>query len=175
MQGPFSDGVFFVFFGVPFAELRTQQVQIDFLNRLFAYVQLNSLQLAASFTGQAAANGEEVRDGTRLARWLPQPPVTMTRIDFSTDPRVFAGLDDSCSQTCHTPAFVDHMGATAADRPDTAQVLEDGRPRRGILFGLARPDVSFVRADLKSNELSIGTERVMLLSIKAHATLCRVS
>ena len=43
--------------------------------------------------------------------------------------------------------------------------------RRSIPFGLALPDGSSVRAVLMSNELSIGTERIMLLSIKAQATL----
>ena len=45
------------------------------------------------------------------------------------------------------------------------------RGRRGTRFGLALPDGSSVRAELKSNELRIGTERIMLLSKKTQATL----
>ena len=46
-----------------------------------------------------------------------------------------------------------------------------GEAKHYYSFGLALPDGSSVRAVLMSNELSIGTERIVLLSIKAQATL----
>ena len=54
-------------------------------------------------------NGDEERQEKRLVRPLPHPSATMTRIDFKTDPCLFAVLDDGCNRTCHTPAFIDHM------------------------------------------------------------------
>ena len=42
--------------------------------------------------------------------------------------------------------------------------------RRGIRFGLILPSESSVHAELESGELSVGTERIMLLSIKAQTT-----
>ena len=44
-----------------------------------------------------------------------------------------------------------------------------GKTRHFLWTGTSH--VSSVRAELKSEELSIGTERMLLLSIKAHATL----
>ena len=107
----------------------------------------------------------------------------MTRIDLKTDPRVFAVLDDGCNRTCHTPAFIDHMRAVLeSEGKELSPLVGEAKHytsiggcratgRRSIPFGLALPDGSSVRAVLMSNELSIGTERIMLLSIKAQATL----
>ena len=126
---------------------------------------------------------DEERSEKRLVRSLPQPTSTMTRIDLKTDPRVFAVLDDGCNRTCHTPAFIDHMRAVLeSEGKDLSPLVGEAKHytsfggcratgRRSIPFGLALPDGSSVRAELKSNELSIGTQRIMLLSIKAQATL----
>ena len=70
---------------------------------------------------QEPGGDDDERDGKRPTRQPAQPPVTMTRIDVCTDPRVFAVLVDSCSRTCHAAAFIDHMrtgkpGASAAGR-----------------------------------------------------------
>ena len=128
-------------------------------------------------------NGDEERQEKRPVRPLPQPSVTMTRIDLKTDPRVFAVLDDGCNRTCHTPAFIDHMRAVLeSEGKELSPLVGEARHYKGIggcratrsrsiPFGLALPDGSSVRAELKSNELGIGTERIMLLSIKAQATL----
>ena len=128
------------------------------------------------------SDGEERRE-KRLVRSLPQPTSTMTRIDLKTDPRVFAVLDDGCNRTCHTPAFIDHMRAVLeSEGKELSPLVGEAKHytgiggcratgRRSIPFGLALPDGSSVRAVLMSNELSIGTERIMLLSIKAQATL----
>ena len=127
-------------------------------------------------------NGDEERQEKRPVCSLPQPSTTMTRIDLQTDPRVFAVLDDGCNRTCHTPAFIDHMRAVLESEgkelsPLVGEASYTGiggcraTGRRSIPFGLALPDGSSVRAELKLNELTIGTERIMLLSIKAQATL----
>ena len=128
-------------------------------------------------------NGDEERQEKRPVRPLPQPSATMTRIDLKTDPRVFAVLDDGCDRTCHTPAFINHMRVVLeSEGKELSPPVGEARHytgiggcratgRRSIPFGLALPDGSSVRAELKSNELSIGTERIMLLSINAQATL----
>ena len=125
----------------------------------------------------------EERHEKRLVRSLPQPTSTMTRIDLKTDPRVFAVLDDGCNHTCHTPAFIDHMRAVLeSEGKELSPLVGEAKHytgiggcratgRRSIPFGLALPEGSSVRAVLMSNEPSIGTERIMLLSIKARATL----
>ena len=89
---------------------------------------------------QESRSGEQERDGKRPARELPQLSVTMTRIDSSTDPRVFAVLDDGCNQTCHTPAFIDHMRCCRT-LPLVGGCKATGR--RGIHFGLALPQQFF--------------------------------
>ena len=120
-------------------------------------------------------NDDEEGQEKRLVRSLPQPSSTMTRIDLKTDPRVFAVLDDGCIRTCHTPVFIDHMRAVLESEGKELHYTGIGgcraTGRRSIPFGLALPDCSSVRAVLMSNDLSIGTERIMLLSIKAQATL----
>ena len=128
-------------------------------------------------------NDDEERQEKRLVRSLPQPSSTMTRIDLKTDPRVFVVLDDGCNRTCHTPAFIDYMRAVLeSEGKELSPLVGEAKHytgigrcratgRRSIPFGLALPDGSSVRAVLMSNELSIGTERIMLLSIKAQATL----
>ena len=95
----------------------------------------------------------------------------------------FAVLDDGCNRTCHTPAFIDHMRVVLeSEGKELSPLVGEARHytgiggcratgRRSIPFGLALPDGSSVRAELKSNELSIGTERIMLLSSNAQATL----
>ena len=125
----------------------------------------------------------EERREKRLVRSLPQPTSAMTRIDLKTDPRVFAVLDDGCNRTCHTPAFIDHMRAVLeSEGKELSPLIGEAKHfsgiggcratgRRSIPFGSALPDGSSVRAVLMSNELNIGTERIMLLSIKAQATL----
>ena len=92
-------------------------------------------------------------------------------------------LDDGCNRTCHTPAFIDHMcSVLESEGKEFSPLLGEAKHytgiggcratgRRSIPFGLALPDCSSVRAVLMSNELNIGTERIMLLSIKAQATL----
>ena len=126
---------------------------------------------------------DEERREKRLVRSLPQPTSAMTRIDLKSDPRVFAVVDDRCNRTCHTPALIDHMRAVLeSEGKELSPPVGEARHytgiggcratgRRSIPFGLALPDGSSVRAVLMSNELSIGTERIMLLSIKAQATL----
>ena len=126
---------------------------------------------------------DEERREKRLVRSLPQPTSAMTRIDLKTDPRVFAVLDDGCNRMCDTPAFIDHVRAVLeSEGKELSPLFGEGKHktgiggcratgRRSIPFGLALPDGSSVRAVLMSNELSIGTERIMLLSIKAQATL----
>ena len=128
-------------------------------------------------------NGDEERQEKRPVSSLPQPSTTMTRIDLKTDPRVFAVLDDGCNRTCHTQAFIDHIRAVLeSEGKELSPLVGEARHytgiggcratgRRRIPFGLALPDGSSVRAELKSNELCIGKQRIMLLSIKAQATL----
>ena len=128
-------------------------------------------------------NDDEERREKRPVRSLPQPSSTMTRINLKTDPRVFAVLDDGCNCTCHTAAFIDHTRAVLESEGKELSPLVDeakhytgiggcrATGRRSIPFGLALRDGSSVRAVLMSNELSIGTERIMLLNIKAQATL----
>ena len=70
----------------------------------------------SAFPAPMFRNDDEERQEKRLARSLPQPYSTTTRIDLKTDPRVFAVLDDGCNRTCHTPAFIDHMRAVARER-----------------------------------------------------------
>ena len=92
----------------------------------------------------------------------------MTRIDLKTDPLFFAVLDDGCNRTCHTPAFIDHMRVVLeSEGKELSPLVGEARHyraagRRSFPFGLALPDGSSVRAELKSNALSIGTERIML-------------
>ena len=117
---------------------------------------------------------DEERQEKRLVRSLPQPSSTMTRINLKTDPRVFAVLEDGCNRTCHTPAFIDHMRAVLeSEGKELSPLVGEAKHytgiggcratgRRSIPFGSALPDGS---------SLSIGTERIMLLSIKAQATL----
>ena len=126
-------------------------------------------------------SGDEERQDKRPVRPLPQSSITMTRIDLKTDPRVFAVLDDGCNRTCHTPAFIDHRRSVLeSEGKQLSPLFGEARHytgrcratgRRSITFGLALPDGSSVRAELKSNELNIGTERILLLSIQAQATL----
>ena len=115
-------------------------------------------------------NGDEERQEKRPVCSLPLLSTTMTQMDLKTDLRVFAVLDDGCNRTCHTPAFFDHMRALLeSEGKELSPLVGEARHYTGIggcrsiLFGLALPDGSSVRADLKSNELTIGTERIMLL------------
>ena len=127
---------------------------------------------------------DDERHAKRLVRSLPQPMSTMTRIDLKIDPRVFAVFDDGCNRTCHTALHLlttcvlcwrakERSYHRSSAKPNTTLTLEVAEPQVDEAFLLDWHFLMVLRCVqfLMSNELSIGTERIMLLSIKAQATL----
>ena len=93
-------------------------------------------------------------------------------------------LDEGFNRTCHTPEFEDHLASVLKERgeelgaPAGEKRSYDGigtcttLGRRSIPFSLKLgKSGTAVKAELMSNKLSKGAERLWLLSLKAQATL----
>ena len=104
-------------------------------------------------------------------------------VDFKTDDRLFAVLDEGCNSTCHTKDFIKKaIPILHQYGREVGELTGDVKRYKGvgaattvgsriIPWGVALFNGSYIVGEIKSNELDKSGDLYMLLSLRAQGTL----